>query len=321
MDDVNKAMRVLELSEVPLSEISTEVVRRQYRKMALKIHPDKNDNTPESVTRFQALHSAYELMLKMVDSSEDVPVSGQSDHSDQPTFFSTEDSYFDILKQFMKSAYQGTYNDDIGEKIRYIVMNKCQDVSTGLFENMDRDTSLTVYQFLCNNKKLLHVGDEVLESVKSVIEQKFDGLEIYVIEPTVSDLLSDSVYKLVIDDEQFLVPLWHREMYFDMKNGKELLVMCRPVLPVGYDIDDNNNLTVRCSVPFTMDLLEEEGVCVGVDVDAACPYTLVLPTKLLTFSRVQLVRLRKRGILQINESTIYNHVEERGDLHVVVTFV
>ena len=43
-------------------ETSTgEDIKKAYRKMSLKYHPDKNNGDPESVKMFQKIREAYEV--------------------------------------------------------------------------------------------------------------------------------------------------------------------------------------------------------------------------------------------------------------------
>uniref|UniRef100_A0A6C0FIK8 J domain-containing protein n=1 Tax=viral metagenome TaxID=1070528 RepID=A0A6C0FIK8_9ZZZZ len=308
--NISQAMKIMDFQDVVITDLTEDMVKRQYKKMALKLHPDKNGNTDASTKHFQELGEAYALISKVI-STEDFVDPFFSDND-----FSVGGSYMDILKQFMRSTMEGSYSDKLCEKIKEIVTNY-QNISVGLFENIDRDTSLSIYQFLCTYKHLLYIDTDILEKVKSVIQQKFDTLEIYTIEPSVCDLLNDYVYKLNVDGEQFLVPLWHKEMYFDSKSGKEIMVICNPILEKNCNIDDNNNLIVSCDIPFDKSLIEKELVY----IECIPNYKIAVFTSMLHFKKLQTVRLRKKGILQINEQTIYNTSTERGDIILKIRFV
>ena len=68
---VSSALKVLELSEYEVSCLSIDVVVRQYRRMALKYHPDKNDNSEASHVAFCQLTTAYDIVRTMVSLSEE----------------------------------------------------------------------------------------------------------------------------------------------------------------------------------------------------------------------------------------------------------
>lgn len=307
--DIQDALRNMELDKGGLCGLTSQNVKRQYRKMALKLHPDKNGNTPESTKRFQELTESYNILIKLV---EDTPTDNDDIFT---TFSSTPSGYFEVLKQFIKSTFENMPDEYISEKIKLILEN-CQDISVNLFENIDRDTSLTIFQFLSTYREILHIQDDTLQRVKTIIQNKFEELEIYTIEPSIHDLLADNVYRLKIEGEEFLVPLWHKEMYFDMKNGKELLVLCQPLLPDGWWIDDSNNLHGVCNVPFTKQLLDCIILPIYIDNNK---HVLSVPMQMLSFEREQKIYLKGKGMLRINENNMYDS-ENRRDLTVTIKF-
>lgn len=308
--NIQDALRNMELDTCEISGLTSENVKRQYRKMALKLHPDKNGNTPESTKRFQELSESYNVLIKIV---EDTPTDNDDIFT---TFSSTQSGYFEVLKQFIKSTIENMPSDYLTEKIKLILEN-CQDISVNLFENIDRDTSLTIFQFLSTYRQILYIQDDTLERVKTIIQNKFEELEIYTIEPSIHDLLVDNVYRLKIEGEEFLVPLWHKEMYFDMNNGKELLVLCQPLLPEGWWIDDNNNLYGVCNISFTKQLLDYIVLPINIDNNK---HILNVPMKMLSFEREQKIYLKGRGMLRINENNMYDN-EDRRDLILNIKFI
>lgn len=302
------------MDSMPMSVINVDTVKRQYKKMALKLHPDKNGNTAESTAKFQELSDSYTYLLNMVGDGIDPQ---QECKNDNNVFSSTPGGYFDILRQFILSTLDNIHSESIVEKIKHIVEN-CQNISVTLFENIDRDTSITIFQFLNNYKDVLHIKDNTLEKVKKIIQHKFEELEIYTIDPTLHDLLSDNVYRLKIDDEVFLIPLWHKEMYFDTKSNKELMVICQPNLPDGWWIDDNNNIFGHVDIPFTKDLLDM--IVLPVKVDNG-KHILNIELNKLTFRREQMICLKNQGMLRINEKMMICDKEEHKDIYLTINIV
>ena len=309
--NVNRALKIMEMDKMPMSIINEDTIKRQYKKMALKLHPDKNGNTSESTAKFQELGDSYTCLLNMVR----VDNYSEEGKMEDNIFASTSGGYFEVLRQFVKSTLDNIHSENIVDKIKDIVEN-CQNISVSLFENIDRDTSITIFQFLSNYKDILHVQETTLEKVKSIIQQKFEELEIYTIDPTLNDLLHDNVYRLKVDNETFLVPLWHKEMYFDRKSSKELMVICQPDLPSGWWIDDHNNIYGQADIQFTKDLLDIIVFPLKVDNN----HILNIETRQLVFKREQTVCLKKQGMLRINEKNIYD-TEERRDIYLTINFV
>ena len=83
MMDYNEAFEILEIDLVIVNykDISAEYLKKQYRKLILKNHPDKNGNTPESNKKFQQIHEAYNFLkqeLNRINENEKVEQEGSS---------------------------------------------------------------------------------------------------------------------------------------------------------------------------------------------------------------------------------------------------
>jgi hypothetical protein len=81
--------------------------------------------------------------------------------------------------------------------------------------------------------------------------KKYDNVQIYKLNPSIDDLLNNNFYKLYIENELFLVPLWYNESYFDI-SGSEIIVICEPELPKGMQIDDDNNILVEHEIDMNL---------------------------------------------------------------------
>ena len=51
------ALSILQINETKITE---EIIKRQYRMLALKYHPDKN-HAKDADSKFQEIQSAYEI--------------------------------------------------------------------------------------------------------------------------------------------------------------------------------------------------------------------------------------------------------------------
>lgn len=60
------ALEILEINSMTnnCEDLTLELLKKQYRKMALKYHPDKNGNTPESNEKFRKINEAYNYLKK-----------------------------------------------------------------------------------------------------------------------------------------------------------------------------------------------------------------------------------------------------------------
>jgi hypothetical protein len=317
---VSDALQILGLSEYDINALTLDVVVRQYRRMALKYHPDKNDNSDESHDAFHQLTDAYDIVRTVVSLSEEEDVTDTSDTA--PT------GYFDVLSQFVKSVMTASTAPNVNhdqpsvlhKKIIEIVSDY-QHISVNMFENIDRETSVSIYQFLCAYQDVLYVSPDVIDRIRTVIQSKFEDLRIYTITPTLDDMFLDKVFKLNVDGHTYLVPLWHKEVYFDDKTrpAQEILVLCEPqVDDLVCRLDENNNIHIAGEIAFSRDLLDKDGWS-DIAVPGSAKTVRVL-NRCLVLAPTQIVRIVGDGVLRIHEKDMYNNVD-RGDIFVTVRFV
>lgn len=317
---VTDALHILGLDDYDMNSLTSSIVIRQYRRMALKCHPDKNGNSPESTKEFHKLSDAYDIVRNMISMPEE---DGMSDNTSNEST-----SYFDILSQFVKSVMKTNdsqesnhhHNSSVFRQKIIEIVRDYQDISVSMFENIDRETSISIYQFLCCYREILYISSEVLERICSVIQSKFEELCIYTISPTLDDMFLDKVFKLNIDGHMYLVPLWHKEVYFDDKSNpeQEILVLCEPQVDDRLcRVDENNNIHITGEVPFSRDLLNKDG-WTDITIPGSVKTVRICNNKLM-LSHVQIVRIVGEGILRIHEKDMYNNID-RGDIFVTVRF-
>ena len=227
----------IDLSVIGYNSISLEYLKKQYRKLALKHHPDKNGNTFESNERFKKINEAYTYLK-----NENKYLYNEESYDKEDTD-STSSLYYDVLKGFMKTVFEGSYNDLMSKIVNDIIATG-QKISVKLFDDLDKDAAFNVYTFLSNNRSILHLKQEVLDAIREIVVKKYDNVDVYKLNPSINDLLNNNLYKLHINGELFLVPLWHNESYFD-GSGCEIIVICEPELPQHISIDEDNNIIIE----------------------------------------------------------------------------
>ena len=137
-------------------------------------------------------------------------------------------------------------------------------------------------------------------------------IELSILNPTIADLMDNNIYKLYVDEELYLVPLWHNEIYFDSAVG-EIIVLCNPILSNELTIDENNNIYIEKKMSLNSDLLDNEFV--SLDIGGK---TINIVVNELLIKRRQIYRIRREGISKIVEKDIYN-VSCKSDIIVNVT--
>jgi len=307
------AFEILEIGfdDIKYQELSLDYLKKQYHQLALKHHPDKNDNTDISTEKFQKLNEAYNYLkceiLKL--NSEDCFTEPENNTKEQYM-------YFNVLKNFIRSVLDNKYTDIVFSIISDILDGRKQ-ISLKIFEDLDKDSALQIYNFLSNYRSVIHFSNELLAQVRDIIIVKYDNVEIYKLNPSIDDLLDNNFYKLYVNSQFYLVPLWHNETYYD-GSGCEIIVLCEPELPEGMKLDDDNNLYIETYISAYNEL-PDMLIC-NQDISVYIGNKkLSIPLSNLYMKREQYYRFKRQGISKIKRD-IYN-INDKSDIIVKVTII
>ena len=325
--DLIQAMEMMEIESDEVTKLTLGSLKKKYHKLALMNHPDKNGNSIESTEKFQKIGEAYEVLKR-----ELVLLNPLDEEKTQSPSSSMGTGYSSVLNMFLESILQGKYNEFILSTIKDIVLG-VKEISMKMFDKLDRETSLVIYDFIFKYKNILHVSESILSLLREIILEKFKDIQIYILNPSIDDLFENNVYKLEINNTLYFVPLWHGELYFDAimenktsneernvgevlsHNEYDIIVKCIPDLPPHMNIDENNNLYVNINIPFQTSLLKEKSIPIYLGKKR-----FDIEIERLLIKEKQTYVFRKIGISLINENDMYN-VERKGDIYVKITFV
>jgi len=311
------AFEILEIdfTSTKYEDLSLEYLKKQYRKLALKNHPDKNGNTHESTRNFQKINEAYNYLKREIKYLNKNNIDNNDIRVEEDDFTNSS-LYYDILKGFMKTVFEGKYND-ILSKIVNDIITAGKRTSVKLFDDLDKDTALNIYTFLSNNRSILHLSQEILDVIREIVVKKYDNVEVYKLNPSINDLINNNLYKLHVNDDLYLVPLWHNESCFD-GSGCEIIVICEPELPDNIKIDDDNNLIVTKTIKAKDELSEM--------LINNTPLTLKIGDKIHSISlcnlymkREQIYRIKNQGLSKVKKD-IYD-VSEKTDIIVKIVII
>jgi hypothetical protein len=306
--NLQEALEILEIDS-KYDDLTLDFIKKRYKKLALKYHPDKNGDTKESTEHFKKINEAYNYLKRegfyFTNFTEDEDESHDS-----------QSIYLNVLKNFIKSVMDGDYIDNIA-KIVNDILNKGKQISLKIFEDLDKDTALNVYIFLSRYKSILHFNDELLEIVKKMVIQKYDNVEIYKLNPSINDIIYNNFYKLYVQEQLYLVPLWHKESYYD-GSGCEIIAICDPDLPDNIKIDDDNNLVVDIEIYTSNGLIDmiinETPLSVNIGEKQ-----FSIPLSNLYMKKEQYYRIKGQGLVNVKKD-LYD-LTDKSDIIVKIKII
>jgi hypothetical protein len=108
-------------------------------------------------------------------------------------------------------------------------------------------------------------------------------------------------------------------LYFDAKDGSEIIVICQPELPSNITIDENNNIYVEIDIKINSELsdLLKYNKFVSINVGEKL---FSIPLQSLQLKEEQVYRFKGQGISHICEKDIYN-VSSNADIIVKIVLI
>lgn len=302
--DFQTAIKTLELN----AGFSLVDVKRNYYKLSLKWHPDKNTSI-NSTKKFQEIAEAYEFLKIYLDLE-----------NGNETNETNENDFLNMCNHFLSSLIETTKtmtgNRITNEQIMNILKQlttKCEKVSIKLFEGIDKESSILLFNYLVSYADILSISQETLNEIKNVIELKMKNDNIIILNPNIENLLNDEVYVLTFEDKTYYIPLWHNELIYDTTKGK-LIVKIEPELPPHLEIDDNNNIIVNLTTKINSLLVNEKLIFkLGEKV-------FQMTSENLRIKKKQQFFLKNKGLTRINYSELYN-IKKKADIIVNLELV
>lgn len=91
---------------------SQEEIKKSFRALALKYHPDKNKNSEESKQKFMKIVEAYEVLSneQARKKYEENPFSASGQKWTPPADFGTVYSYDEIKRQYRQTVHGGMWD-------------------------------------------------------------------------------------------------------------------------------------------------------------------------------------------------------------------
>jgi DnaJ-class molecular chaperone len=314
--DIKKAQKARELLNLKYN-YTLEELKKNYRLLALKHHPDKNENSEESCEIFKEVNNAY-LYLSNFDISHE-PVTSHmfngGDNNGSTGDNGGSDSYMSIFRIFIQSLLQkmtviSQENTSLTiNTLIKIIVEDCQELSIKMFEDLDKETSYTIYEIITTYHKAFHISVEKLELFEKIMRNKMALDNLVVISVSLDDLMGENnIYILEHDEKKFYIPLWHTELYYKLgktdNTSVDLIVRCIPVTPSHIYIDSNNDIYIDIRMRI-LDLLEKQ--CIEFEIGGK---KFMINAASLYIKNNQTYVLSGAGIPIINSKNMYDIAEK-----------
>lgn len=292
--DINKAKRCLGLNGI----YSYEELKKGYRMMALKHHPDKNLNSLEANEKFREINQAYNILLRDLGEKEN----------------EIQDCYSNIYQDFINSLFETYTSKQLIQRIINIIVNDYKSLSLKVLDTLDKSSILQLYETLNKYRSVLHISDDIFEEIMLILREKMKKDNIIILNPTLKDILQDNICKLDFEGKVYYIPLWHSELYYKIDDERELIVKCVPDLPEHIIIDINNELFIDVKVKI-VDILEKGNMMIEVG-----ERIIEIKGDELKIKRHQTHIYRHKGIAQINSKDIYDN-KNRASIHINIELI
>ena len=302
-------------------DFSLAELNKRYRILALRMHPDKNGNTPEATTAFQELIAAYQLLL---------PGASDRDSDSNPTTShcaadaADTQTYSNIFMNFItslfgpnrKSAHDAADGmNPILLDLLYRIVHDYASVSVGAaLDSLDPSVLFQLYETLERFNSAVRMDARIFEEITRIIREKMQRNNIVILKPSLKDVIQNNISVLQYEGQTFYVPLWHSELHYRIEagsgsehEGKRLIVKCMPELPEHMSIDANNELhiDVRANIKELLNRSNDVSGVLRIPLyDSECVELQVRELHIMSRQTVVL-RNHERGISLICETDIY----------------
>ncbi len=291
--DYDTACKILEISP----KHTPECIKSAYHRLALKHHPDKGGD-PEKFKKI------LEAKNKLMNSYNRVP--------EEINYEITISEI--LLKLFNQIAPEVEWDKIFIDTTLNEILKGCHSISLKVFSRLKKEKAIKIYEILSNYNSIFCLKVETLTEMKQIIKEKMKGDNIIILQPELSDLMNDKIYKLEIGESVHYVPLWHNELYFDV-SGNDLIVQIIPNLKNNMVIGPNNDI----AIDYELHLLDGFNYSSRDIVIGGEKFTINTNELKLTDQK-QVFTFKNRGLLRINTNDIFDS-SMRGDVYIAIKLI
>jgi hypothetical protein len=270
-----------------ITELTNVELKRSYHIMALNYHPDKNKEI-NAKERFQEIGEAYTFLHNIINSNIYNIYENNTEEEiyDRPY----TDLMINLLKMLLSKPDSGEINKFQKKCIEYT--NKLLDQ---LFDKINLNVLEDIYKFIVKNS--MGLSEDMINVIKDLINKKLMKYNMYIISPSLENIMNSEIFKLEIEEDIVYVPLWHQEMVYE-----NILIKIQPILPDNVTIDEYNNMHITYEERFInlLNLIKEDIKFIEIN-----NYKVYLEE--LRLKKIQVVIFKNEGIPLINTNDILDN--------------
>ena len=309
-----------------IDDLTLIELRKAYHIQALNNHPDKNISK-DSKEKFQNIQNAYTFLKNFINNDiyniyennnnvNNNNVNNNNVNNNNEDYIDKDTSPFiNLIMNFLKLSFSYAENNDKNQKSLNKFQEECINYSNEVLNKLLNRLNLNILQELyvyiensdmLNIEKKLGINSEMIEKlfelIKSILSEKMKNSNLYILKPSLENLLNNDIYKLEIDGEIIYVPLWHKELIYENN-----IIQIRPSLQVEQNITINEKNNIYYNYYTTFEILIEllrTHATMSLELEL---FDLKINLQEITLSKIQTFYFKNKGIPVINSIDIFDN--------------